>query len=76
MLQLALGAVAVVAVVSLAASTWIASSLGAQEDELARQISERRAAIRAGSDGGDRSPVALLDAASTRRRPASSPWRR
>jgi general secretion pathway protein L len=61
MLQLALGAVAVVAVVSLAASTWIASSLGAQEDELARQISERRAAIRAGSDGGDRSPVALLE---------------
>jgi len=32
MLQLALGAVAVVAIVSLAASTWIASSLGAQED--------------------------------------------
>ena len=61
MLQLALGAVAVVAVVSLAASTWIASSLGAQEDELARQISERRAAIRAGADGGDRSPVALLE---------------
>jgi general secretion pathway protein L len=61
MLQLALGAVAVVAVVSLAASTWIASSLGAQEDELARQISERRAAIRAGADGGDRSPVTLLE---------------
>ncbi len=61
MLQLALGAVAVVAVVSLAASTWIASSLGAQEDELARQISQRRAAIRAGADGGDRSPAALLE---------------
>ena len=61
MLQLALAAVAVVAIVSLAASSWIASSLGAQEDELARQISERRAAIRAGADGGDRSPVALLE---------------
>jgi general secretion pathway protein L len=61
MLQLALGAAAVVAVVSLAASTWIASSLGGQEDELARQISERRAAIRAGADGGDRSPVAVLE---------------
>jgi general secretion pathway protein L len=61
MLQLALGAVAVVAIVSLAASTWIASSLGGQEDELARQISERRAAIRAGADGGDRSPVAVLE---------------
>jgi general secretion pathway protein L len=61
MLQLALGAVAVVAVVSVAASTWIANSLGAQEDELARQISERRAAIRAGADGGDLSPVAVLE---------------
>jgi general secretion pathway protein L len=61
MLQLALGAAAVVAVVSLAASTWIASSLGAQEDEVARQISERRAAIRAGADGGDRSPAAVLE---------------
>ena len=29
--------------------------------ELARQISARRAAIRAGSDGGDRSPVAALE---------------
>jgi general secretion pathway protein L len=61
MLQLALGAAAVAAVVSLAASTWIASSLGAQEDEVARQISERRAAIRAGADGGDRSPAAVLE---------------
>jgi general secretion pathway protein L len=61
MLQLALGAAALVAIVSLAASTWIASSLGAQEDELARQISERRAAIRAGADGGDRSPAAVLE---------------
>ena len=61
MLQLALGAAAVVAVISVAASTWVASSLGAQEDELARQISERRAAIRGGGDGGDRSPVALLE---------------
>jgi len=28
---------------------------------LARQISQRRAAIRAGADGGDRSPVAQLE---------------
>jgi general secretion pathway protein L len=60
-LQLALGAVAVVAVLSVAASAYVASSLGAQEDELARQISERRAAIRAGTDGGDRSPAAALE---------------
>ena len=61
MLQLALGAAAVVTVLSVAASVWVASSLGAQEDELARQISDRRAAIRAGGDGGDRSPVAQLE---------------
>ena len=61
MLQLALGAAAIVALVSVAASAYVASSLGAQEEELARQISERRAAIRAGGDGGDRSPVALLE---------------
>ena len=60
-LQYVLGAAALVAIVSVAASSWIAGSLGAQEDELARQISERRAAIRAGADGGDRSPVALLE---------------
>jgi general secretion pathway protein L len=60
MLQLALGAAAVAAVVSVAASSYVASSLGAQEDELARQISQRRAAIRAGGEG-DRSPVALLE---------------
>ena len=35
--------------------------LGAQEDELARQISQRRAAIRASSDGSDRSPIAALE---------------
>jgi general secretion pathway protein L len=61
MLQFALGAVAIVTVLSVAASTWIASSLGAQEAEVARQISERRAAIRAGAEGGDRSPVAQLE---------------
>ncbi|HTB04874.1 MAG TPA: PilN domain-containing protein, partial [Bradyrhizobium sp.] len=37
-----------------------ADSVGAQEAELARQISARRAAIRAGSDG-DRSPIAALE---------------
>ena len=42
-------------------SSYIGDSLGAQESELARQISARRAAIRAGSDGGDRSPVAALE---------------
>jgi general secretion pathway protein L len=60
-LQLVLGVAAVVAVVSTAVSAYVGSSLGAQEDEVARQISARRAAIRAGADGGDRSPLAALE---------------
>ena len=57
----ALGVGAAGALLSLIASIYIAGYLGAQEDELARQISQRRAAIRAASDGGDRSPVAALE---------------
>jgi general secretion pathway protein L len=60
-LQLALGTAAVVTLIAVAASAWVASSLGAQEEDLARQISQRRAAIRAGAGNGDRSPVALLE---------------
>ena len=53
--------VAVAAFVSVAASAYVADNLGTQEAELARQISARRAAIRAGTDGGNRSPVAALE---------------
>jgi general secretion pathway protein L len=60
-LSMLLGVVAVAALLATVASSWIGDSLGAQESELARQISARRAAIRAGSDGGDRSPVAALE---------------
>lgn len=60
-LQVALGAVAAVALVSVIAAAYVADNLGAQEGDLARQISARRAAIRAGGAGGDRSPVALLE---------------
>ncbi len=56
-----LGATAVCALLAVAAAVYVADSLGAQEDELARQISQRRAAIRASSDGGDRSPIAALE---------------
>ncbi|MEA2884601.1 MAG: ral secretion pathway protein [Bradyrhizobium sp.] len=56
-----LGVFAMAALLALIASAWIAGYLGAQEDELARQISQRRAAIRAASDGGDRTPVAALE---------------
>src|SRR5258708_29900798 len=60
-LSIALGVAAVAALLSVTAAAYLADSLGAQESELARQISARRAAIRAGTDGGDRSPIALLE---------------
>jgi general secretion pathway protein L len=59
-LAIVLGAAAVAAVLSLAVSSYVGDSLGAQESELARQIAQRRAAIRAGA-GGDRSPLAALE---------------
>jgi len=60
-LLVALGVVAVAAFISVAVSAYVADNLGTQEAELARQISARRAAIRAGTDGGNRSPVAALE---------------
>jgi len=60
-LLVALGVGAAAALVSVAVAAYVADNLGAQEDELARQISARRIAIRAGADGGDRSPVAELE---------------
>ncbi len=56
-----LGVTATGALLALVASIYIAGYLGGQEDELGRQISQRRAAIRAASDGGGRSPVATLE---------------
>jgi general secretion pathway protein L len=49
------------ALLAVSAAAYLADSLGAQESELTRQISQRRAAIRAGSDGRDRSPLAALE---------------
>jgi general secretion pathway protein L len=60
-LLVGLGVVAAAAVLSVAVAAYVADNLGAQEDDLARQISARRAAIRAGADGGDRSPIAALE---------------
>jgi general secretion pathway protein L len=60
-LLIALGAIAVATLVSVTVAAYVADHLGAQEAELARQISARRAAIRAGADGGDRSPIAALE---------------
>jgi general secretion pathway protein L len=60
-LLIALGIVAVAAPLAVGVSAYVADNLSAQENELARQISARRAAIRSGSDGGDRSPLAALE---------------
>jgi general secretion pathway protein L len=60
-LVIGLGAAAIGALACVVVASYVADSLGAQESELARQISQRRAAIRAGSDGGERSPVAALE---------------
>jgi general secretion pathway protein L len=60
-LSIGLGVVAVAALLSTIVAAYVADNLGAQEGELARQISQRRAAIRAGNDGGDRSPLAVLE---------------
>ena len=60
-LLMALGVIAASALVSVTVAAYVADNLGAKEAELARQISARRAAIRTGADGGDRSPVAVLE---------------
>lgn len=60
LLQAALALAAIAAVVGSVAAGYLADSLRAQESELERQITQRRAALR-GSDGGERSPLALLE---------------
>jgi general secretion pathway protein L len=60
-LLIALAIAAVSALLGVISAAYVADNFGAQQSELARQISQRRAAIRAGSDGGDRSPVAALE---------------
>jgi general secretion pathway protein L len=60
-LMITLAVAAVAALLAVISAAYVADSLGAQESELARQISQRRAAIRGGSDGGDRSPIAALE---------------
>jgi len=60
MLQAVLALAAAAAVIGSVAAGYLADSLSAQEAELERQITQRRAALR-GSDGGERSPLALLE---------------
>ena len=59
-LQAVLAVATVTAVVGSVAAGYLADSLSAQESELEQQITQRRAAIR-GIDGGERSPLALLE---------------
>lgn len=60
MLQVVLAVAAVAAILGSIVAGYLADSLNAQESELERQITQRRAAIR-GADGGERSPLALLE---------------
>jgi general secretion pathway protein L len=60
-LLIALGVAAAGALSAVVAAAYMGGNLAAQESELAQQISQRRAAIRAGGDGGDRSPLAALE---------------
>ncbi|MET3907479.1 general secretion pathway protein L [Bradyrhizobium sp. S3.3.6] len=59
-LQAVLVIAAIAAVLGSIFAGYLADSLSAQESELERQITQRRAAIR-GADGGERSPLALLE---------------
>lgn len=59
-LLVGLAATATAAALSLVVAAYTVDYLGAQEDELARQISQRRSAIRA-VGAGDRSPTAALE---------------
>jgi general secretion pathway protein L len=60
-LLIVLAVAAAGALLALSAAALVADSLDSQQSEVARQISLRRAAIRAGGDGRDRSPVAALE---------------
>ncbi|MET0674946.1 MAG: PilN domain-containing protein, partial [Bradyrhizobium sp.] len=60
-LRAAIGILAIVALASIAAATYVDEDLGAREAELAQKIAARRAAIRAGVDGGDRLLLAGLE---------------
>lgn len=60
-LRVALAGLAIAAALCGGAAWYFADSLGTQEAELARQIAQRRAAIRASGEGGPRTPLAGLE---------------
>ncbi len=61
MLLTALAVVAIGTLLSAIAATYMVDRLSSQEYELARQISQRRAAILSSSAQGDRSPIIALE---------------
>jgi len=60
-LRVGLCVAALCALIAAVGSLTMGDYLGAQEEQLARQIAQRRAAIRAASDGDARSPLAALE---------------
>jgi general secretion pathway protein L len=54
-------AVAIAALLSALAAAWVSDRLGAEEDDLALQIAQRRAVIRANTNAGDRSANTILE---------------
>jgi general secretion pathway protein L len=60
-LLIVLGVAVSAALLAVISAAYVVDNLSTQELELARQISQRRAAIRAGIDGGDRSPIVALE---------------
>ena len=67
-LLIGLAAAGILSLLSMMSAVWMSDHLGTQQDELARQISQRRAAIHADGGRSDRSPIAALE-----RRKAETP---
>ena len=59
-LKMTFGLTGVFAMLAVLSATLVTGYLGAQEEEISSEISQRRAAIRSNSNAGDRSPIAML----------------
>jgi general secretion pathway protein L len=59
-LKAAFGLTGVLALLAVVSALSLSSYLGAQQEEINNEISQRRAAIRANTSAGDRSPLAML----------------
>jgi general secretion pathway protein L len=60
-LSIVLGVAAAGTLLAVIVAAYVADHLGTQQSQLAQQISQQRAAIRASSDGSDRSSAAALE---------------